>query len=55
MPIKILCFGARERSTYESIIPDYEKEGYTFRTVIPISSQPGFIDMCMILEKPKDK
>jgi hypothetical protein len=55
MPIKILCFKARDRSTYESMVPEYEKEGYTFGTVIPISSDPTFADMCIILEKPKDK
>ena len=54
MPIKILCFKAREKKTYESMFPEYEKEGYTLRTVIPISSDPIYADMCIILEKPKE-
>lgn len=55
MPIKILCFKVGERATYEPTVPEYEKEGYTFRTVIPISSSPISADMCIILEKSKNK
>lgn len=55
MPIKILCFKVGENATYESMISEYEREGYTFGAVIPISSSPMSADMCVILEKPKDR
>lgn len=51
MPIKLICNKAHEKNIIESTISDYEKEGYMFHTIIPISSDPMYADMCIILEK----
>jgi hypothetical protein len=51
MPVKLVCRKAHEKSSIESDISELEQEGYDFQTVIPISSDPKFADMCIILTK----
>lgn len=53
MPIKLVCRKASEKSRIESDILELEEDGYTFHTIIPISSDPTFADMCIVLEKSK--
>ncbi len=55
MPIKLVCFKAGEKNITESLVSEYEKEGYMFNTVVPIYSSPMSADACIILEKSKNK
>lgn len=52
MPVKLVCRKAYEERRIEDDIKELENEGYMVQDIIPISSDPKYADMCILLKKP---